>query len=210
MGNEPPKPEVPVKEQIREQKRNIERSQRNIEREMKKLEREEKKILAEMKKMGKKGQEKAAKALAKDIVRTRTQVAKMNEFCGQLKAVSLRLSTVTTLNEMSDAMENASKAMSLVSSKLDPKKLNNLAKEMAKSEGMLEMNSEMMAAVMEDIGDNMDDPIQLEEVYQNVLKEVGIEVEKEMVSAPEKKQPIKQNNNEVEDLEDMLNTLSKK
>ena len=38
MGNEPPKPEVPVKEQIREQKRNIERSQRNIEREMKKLE----------------------------------------------------------------------------------------------------------------------------------------------------------------------------
>lgn len=58
MGNEPPKQvDVPVKEQIRQQKRNVDRSQRQIEREMKKLEREEKKILAEMKKMGKKGQE---------------------------------------------------------------------------------------------------------------------------------------------------------
>lgn len=56
MGNEPPKPEVPVKEQIREQKRNVERSCRQIEREMKKLEREEKKILTEMKKMTKKNQ----------------------------------------------------------------------------------------------------------------------------------------------------------
>jgi hypothetical protein len=57
MGNEPPKVEKPVKEQIREQKRNVEKSMRGIEREMKNLEREEKKILAEMKKMAKKGQD---------------------------------------------------------------------------------------------------------------------------------------------------------
>lgn len=57
MGNEPPKIEKPVKEQIREQKRSIEKSMRGIEREMKNLEREEKKILMEMKKMAKKGQE---------------------------------------------------------------------------------------------------------------------------------------------------------
>lgn len=56
MGNEPPKPEIPVKDQIREQKRSVERSARGLEREMRKLEREEKKIIAEMKKMGKKGQ----------------------------------------------------------------------------------------------------------------------------------------------------------
>ncbi len=57
MGNEPVKQEVPIKDQIREQKRNIDRSARNMEREMKKYEREEKKLLAEMKKMGKNNQD---------------------------------------------------------------------------------------------------------------------------------------------------------
>jgi len=47
----------------------------------------------------------------------------MNDFCGNLKALSLRLTTVNTLNEMSDAMDNANKAMCLVSSKLSPQKL---------------------------------------------------------------------------------------
>ena len=209
MGNEAPvQKEVPVKEQIREQKRNVDRSMRGIEREMKKLKREEEKIIREMKKMGKNGQEKAAKTLAKDVVRTRTQVSKMNDFCGNLKAVSLRLSTVTSLNEMSDAMESANKAMSLVSSKLDPQKLNQIAKEMARSEGKLEMNQEMMDSIMEDIGDNMDDPIQEEEVYNDLLKEVGISVGKELdVNVPKKKEV----NQEVEkdSLEDMLNSLQK-
>lgn len=57
MGNEPPKPEKPVKEQIKEQKRSVERSARGLEREMRKLEREEKKIITEMRKMGQKGQD---------------------------------------------------------------------------------------------------------------------------------------------------------
>ena len=57
------------------------------------------------------------------MVKTRTQMKTMNDFCGNLKALSLRLTTVNTLNEMSDAMDNANKAMCLVSSKLSPQKL---------------------------------------------------------------------------------------
>lgn len=133
----------------------------------------------------------------------------MNEFCGQLKAVSLRLSTVSTLNEMSDAMDSANKAMCLVSSKLDPQKLNAMAKQMAMSEGKLEMNQEMMSAVLEDIGENMDDPIQQDKLYEDVLKEVGIEVSKNMVDAPIKKEVV-QKEVEKDSLEDMLNQLQKK
>lgn len=154
--------------------------------------------------------QKAAKQLAKDIVRVRGQVSKMKEFCGQLKAVSLRLSTVSTLNEMSDAMENATKAMCLVSNKLDPQKLSQMAKEMQMSEGKLEMNHEMMSAVLEDIGENMDDPLEEEKVYQDVLKEVGIEVKNQMVDAPIKKKEIKESEIEKDSLEDMLNSLQKK
>jgi hypothetical protein len=135
----------------------------------------------------------------------------MNEFCGQLKAVTLRLSTVSTLNEMSDAMDNAAKAMCLVSTKLDPQKLNQLAKQMMMSEGKLEMNQEMMSAVLEDIGENMDDPVQQDKIYEDVLKEVGIEVSNNMVEVPKQKNIVKESKEvEKDSLEDMLNQLQKK
>lgn len=130
----------------------------------------------------------------------------MNEFCGHLKAVSLKLSTVSTLNEMSDAMENATKAMCLVSNKLDTGKLANLHKEMAMADGKLEMKQEMMNAVMEDLGNDMDDPVLQDQVYQDVLKEVGIEVQKSLdVPLPKQKQEAAP---EKDSLDEMLKSLN--
>jgi len=212
MGNEPPKVEKPVKEQIREQKRSIDKSMRGIEREMAKLQREEKKVLAEMKKMGQKGQDQAARSLAKDIVRTRGQIKQMNAFCGNLKAVSLRLSSVSTLNEMSDAMENATKAMCLVSNKLDATKLANLGRQMAMEDGKLDMKQEMISSVLDDMGENMDNPLEEEKIYQDLLKEVGIEVKNSMPEISNKNNLKKVEVKEVEkdSLEDMLNSLNNK
>lgn len=211
MGNEPikPIPEKPVKEQIREEKRNVERSMRQIEREMKKLEREEKKIMAEMKKMGQKGQVQGAKQMAKEVVRIRTQTSKMNQFCGHLKAISLKLSSVSTLNEMSEAMANATKAMCLVSNKLDSAKLANLHKDMAMADGKLEMKQEMLNSVLEDIGEDMDDPIESEKVYQDILKEVGLET-KNLMPEVNSNKIEKQENVEKESIDDMLKSLNMK
>lgn len=133
----------------------------------------------------------------------------MNEFCGQLKALTLRLSTVSTLNEMSSAMESASNAMCLVSNKLDPQKLQKMARDMELNSGKLEMNQEMMSSVLEDIGESMDDPIEEDKLYQDVLKEVGLEVQSQMVDAPQKKVQDKVENKEKDELEDMLNSLQK-
>jgi hypothetical protein len=100
--------------------------------------------------------------------------------------------------------------MCLVSNKLDPQKLNAMAKQMAMSEGKLELNQEMMSAVLEDIGENMDDPIQQDKLYEDVLKEVGIEVGKNMVDAPVNKVVVQNKEVEKDSLEDMLNQLQKK
>lgn len=130
----------------------------------------------------------------------------MNEFCGHLKAVSLKLSSVSTLNEMSDAMSNATKAMCLVSNKLDATKLANMHKDMAMADGKLEMKQEMMNSVLEDLGGDMDDINESDKIYQDVLKEVGIEVKNSMPETNVKKVE----NNEIKEsdnLEDMLNSL---
>ena len=68
--------------------------------------------------------------LAKDIVRSTNQIKKLEQFVGQLNAVSMRI----TLNELGDAMNNIAKEMTLVSNKLDTKKLQQMAKVLEKED----------------------------------------------------------------------------
>ena len=82
--------------------------------------------------------------LARDIVRMKNQQEKMVQFIGQLKALSLRIGSLASLNELSSAMEEASKAMMTVSNKIDTNKLNDMAKIMAKEDAKLDMKSEMV------------------------------------------------------------------
>ena len=181
MGAEEIVPEKPVKEQIREQKRQVDRSSRNLVREQKKLEREKKKMLVEIKKMATKGQTAGAKMLAKDIVRCTNQIKKIDQFVGQLKAVSMRITSCSTLNELGDAMSNAAKAMTLVSNKLDPKKMQHLAKIVAKEDFKLDMVSDMMGESMDTLGESMGNEEEEEELYNQVLAEAGVKIEGDMV-----------------------------
>jgi hypothetical protein len=118
--------------------------------------------------------------LARDIVRMKGQIEKMTEFTGQLKAVALRISSISTLNELSNAMEEAGKAITTVSGKLDANKLAALAKNLSKEDAKLDMKQDMMQDILEGIGEGMDDPIEQERIYKQVLEEVGIEVSSEV------------------------------
>lgn len=115
--------------------------------------------------------------IAKDIVRVNSQISKMSEFCGQLKALTLRISGISTLNELTNAMEEASSAITKVSSKLDAGKLADLSKNLAKEDAKLDMKQEMLSDVLDGIGESMDDPVEQERLYQQVLQDVGIQVE---------------------------------
>lgn len=132
----------------------------------------------------------------------------MNQFIGQLKAASLRISTVNTLNDMSEAMEGVNKAMSLASKNMDPKKLAALAKDMAMGEGKLEMNQEMISSVLDDMADNMGDPIEEEKIYQDVLKEAGLELNSNLSNVKNNKNV--EVNKDVDNIDELLNSLQKK
>lgn len=137
----------------------------------------------------------------------------MTEFCGQLSAVSLRLQSISTLNELSDAMECASKAMVIVSSKLDTNKLRNMARTMAKEDAKLDMKSEMMNDILDDMNEGIDSPEQEEEVYKQVLADVGLEVDKILPdSAGGVKAPAEEEKTNAigdDDLDNMLKSLQK-
>ena len=217
MGAEEIVPEKPIKDQIREQKRSVDRSKRALEREAKKLERERKKMLAQIKKMAQKGQTTGAKMLAKDIVRSKNQQAKLEQFVGQLSAVSLRIGSCASLNELGDAMSNCAKAMTLVSSKLDTKKIAQMGKELAKQDMMLEMKSDMMSEVLDSLDEGNEE--EEDELYNQVLMEAGVNMENELNvggigeknKEEQKAKPMAENiQSGVDDLDQMLNDLNKK
>ena len=216
MGAEEIVPEKPVKEQIKEQKRSVDRSKRALEREAKKLERERKKMLAQIKKMAQKGQITGAKMLAKDIVRSKNQQAKLEQFVGQLNAVSMRISSCASLNELGDAMSNCAKAMTLVSSKLDTKKLAAMGKALAKNDMLLDMKSEMMSDILDSLDEGNEE--QEDELYNQVLMEAGVITQNEMNigvagqqnTEEQKEKPMVSVESGVDDLDQMLKDLNKK
>ena len=137
--------------------------------------------------MAAKGQTTGAKMLAKDIVRATNQMKKLEQFIGQLQAVSMRISSCSTLNELSTAMNNAAKAMTLVSNKLDTQKLAQLGKELSKENMKLDMKSDMIQDVLEGVSESMGDEEEEEELYNQVLQEVGVKIGEEMVGTHKEK-----------------------
>ena len=218
MGAEEIVPEIPVKEQIKMQKRSVDRSRRALEREAKKLERERKKMLVQIKKLAEKGQTTGAKMMARDIVRSKSQQAKLEQFVGQLSAVSLRIGSCATLNELGDAMANCANAMILVSSKLDAKKLAHMAKEIAKQDMQLDMKADMMSDILESIDDVNEE--EEEEVYNQVLMEAGVNLADQLNVDGEKNVQVNNNvenkmneqppSNDTDDLDAMLKDLNSK
>jgi charged multivesicular body protein 2A len=218
MGTEEIVPEIPVKEQIKMQKRSVDRSRRALEREAKKLERERKKMLVQIKKLAEKGQTTGAKMMARDIVRSKSQQAKLEQFVGQLSAVSLRIGSCATLNELGDAMANCANAMTLVSSKLDAKKLAHMAKEIAKQDMQLDMKADMMSDILESIDDVNEE--EEEEVYNQVLMEAGVNLADQLNVDGEKNVQVNNNvenkmneqppSNDTDDLDAMLKDLNSK
>lgn len=124
--------------------------------------------------------------IAKQIVQTSGQIEKMTQFIGQLAAISLKISSCASMNELMSAMDGAATAMNLVSSKMDGGKLANMLKNMQKSDMKMEMAQEMMDDIMEDLNEDLGDQEKEDELYQQVLQEAGVSLEAMPGTGPEK------------------------
>jgi len=117
-------------ERLRQHQRSLQKAQRELERERAKLEQQEKKTMADIKKNAKQGNmvsapvgssaivgrwltyQNACKILAKDLVRTRRYMQKFTQMRVQLQAVSLRMQTLRSNEQMASAMKGATRVSS--------------------------------------------------------------------------------------------------
>ena len=137
MGNQAPK-KTP-KELARENKRIVDRAVKSIDRERNKLDGNEKKLLEEIKKLAKKNQHAPAKALSKDLIRTRNQINQYYIMTSQLKAISMKLATAEINASMVDALKGVNHVMEKVNESMDIQSIQQVLREFAKNSEKMEM-----------------------------------------------------------------------
>ena len=120
--------------------------------------------------------------MAKDLVRTRAQINQYYTMTSQLKAISMRLATATMNQNMIDALKGVNTVMANVNENMDVAGIRDVLREFAKQSDKMEMQQEMMSDQMDMVMDNGDMQEQADEVYTQILGEIGMNLNDEMVS----------------------------
>ncbi|OQS05895.1 charged multivesicular body protein 2a [Thraustotheca clavata] len=183
MGNIGAKPKT-VKEQLRENKREINRAIRDLDRERTNLQMAEKKLIIEIKKMAKENQIASVKIMAKDLVRTRQHITKFYTMRSQLQAVSLRMETAKSAEAMTSALQNTTKVMKAMAKTMNLPKLNKIMMEYTQESEKMEMQQEMLGDTIDDVMDADQDEEEEDKIVSQVLDEIGIDMSGALIEAP--------------------------
>ncbi|KIM48960.1 hypothetical protein M413DRAFT_438136 [Hebeloma cylindrosporum] len=124
--------------------------------------------------------------MAKDLVRTRRYVHKFYQMRTQLQAVSLRIQTLRSNQQMAEAMRGATRAMASMNRGLNLPSIQRIMNEFEKESSMMDMKEEMMSDAVDDV---MDDEEEEEEegdkILKEVLDEIGVDLsQQQLTDAP--------------------------
>ncbi|KAF8964637.1 Snf7-domain-containing protein [Flammula alnicola] len=160
-------------------------AQRELDRERTKLEQSEKKLIMDIKKSAKAGQLNACKVMAKDLVRTRRYVHKFYQMRTQLQAVSLRIQTLRSNQQMAEAMRGATRAMASMNRGLNLPSIQKIMNDFEKESSMMDMKEEMMSDAVDDVMDaEEDEEEEGDKILKEVLDEIGVDLSQQLTDAP--------------------------
>jgi charged multivesicular body protein 2A len=170
-------------ERLRQHQRSLTKAQRELDRERTKLEQSEKKLIMDIKKSAKAGQLNACKVMAKDLVRTRRYVQKFYQMRTQLQAVSLRIQTLRSNQQMADAMRGATRAMASMNRGLNLPSIQRIMNDFEKESSMMDMKEEMMSDAV-DVDDEGEEEEEGDNILKQVLDEIGVDLSQQLTQAP--------------------------
>ena len=161
-------------EKMKEYQRSLKKSCREMDRERGVLERQEKKLMADIKKEAKAGRNDTARIMAKDLVRTRSYIKKMWKMKSHLEAVSLRLTTMQTSQNMAQTMKGVTKIMGRMNAKMNLPKIQEIMGEFEKQNEMMGMKEEMMGDAMDEAFADDEDEEEEEKILGEIFAELGV------------------------------------
>lgn len=192
-------------DRLRDNRRALNATVREMERERLKLERQEKDLIQKMKKMVKESQLNAALIMAKDVVRTRANIKRFHEMAAQITAIGLRLQTLKSSHDISNAMSAAAALMKRCNRRMDLSAMQKIVMEFERNAEVMDARQEMMNEAIDDtVDDEIDNEEETDQVVAQILDELG---------ADTKFAPVKCNSDakatETSDLEERLSRLQK-
>ena len=169
---------------LRENKRSIDRAIRDLEREKDRMEQQEVKLKNEIRKNAKANQMDSVKIMAKDLVRTKSQIKKFNLMKANLQAISLKTATLKSQNSMAQAMRGVTQGLVRMNRQMNLPQIQRIIQEFQKQTDMVDMKEEMINDVMDDVFEEDTDEQESEQVVNQVLDELGIEMNQTLDKLP--------------------------
>ena len=165
--------------------------------------------MVDIKKFAKEGQMNVVKIMARDLVRCRTYISKFIELKSHLQGALLKLQTVKSHAAMAESMGSVAKAMVSANKSIKVQAIDKMLSDFIRENEKAEVTMEIMGDAMDDIAGTDEEEEDL--VVNQVLDEIGIQVDGE-VPEPPSKEPQSEPQEEVKDeavdeLEKRLNNL---
>jgi len=177
-------PKELAKEAKRETKREVRGAQRGMDRELRELDRQEMQITKELKQRAKltnNSKDPALAALAKQLVQTRKQREKIMTAKAQIGAVGMNATAMATQVAAAAAIGSVSIAMKTTNEAMNVKETMKVLQEFTKETERMEVKQELMDDALMDAFDNEDVEEEAEQVTNQVLAELGVEMDSKMV-----------------------------
>ncbi|GKV08375.1 hypothetical protein SLE2022_197900 [Rubroshorea leprosula] len=159
------KPKPNPQQQLRDWQRRLRQECRNIERQIRDIQREEKNVQKAIREAAKRNDMGSAKALAKEIVRSRRTVNRLYENKAQLNSISMHLGESVAIARTVGHLSKSAEVMKLV---------NNLMKAPEVAATMQEFSKEMTKAgvIEEMVNDSVDAALDSEDIEEETEEEV--------------------------------------
>lgn len=121
-------------------------------------------------------------------MRIRRNVHKFYQMSTQLQAVGLRMQTLRSTQQMSEAMRGASKALGSMNRSMNILSVQRILQEFERESSTMDMKDEMMNDTMEDALGNEDDAMgegtgeneESDTILRQVLDEIGVSVNQQV------------------------------
>ncbi|CAB3221807.1 unnamed protein product [Arctia plantaginis] len=173
-----------VKEQQRQNDRELRKAARDIDRDKANLEREEKKLELEIKKMAKEGNNDGCKILAKQLVQLRNQKARMYNANSKITNVQMHNKAMTSNIAIANAMGTTAQTMGNMNKIMNPHQIAKDMEAFKQANAKMDMTDEMISDTLDDIMAESGDEEESEGIVNKVLDEIGIEISGKMADAP--------------------------
>lgn len=159
------KPKPNPQELLRDWQRRLRQECRNIERQIRDIQREEKNVQKAIKDAAKRNDMGSAKALAKELVRSRKTVNRLYENKAQLNSISMHLGESVAIARTVGHLSKSAEVMKLV---------NNLMKAPEVAVTMQEFSNEMTKAgvIEEMMNDAVDNALDSEDIEEETEEEI--------------------------------------